>query len=481
MDSPRDNSAIPDLTSENGVAGGWPSPEVEQRWGRYLIEKLLAKGGQALVFQACDQVGAAGHVALKTPKYAIAPERVRNWIASYAEPLTELDHPNIVQIRDAGEVGGVPYVATELIRGLPLKNHVENSPPSLAQMLDWAIDLTDALDQAHKRGIVHCDVKPRNIIFSLKGEPLIIDFGISSLVTAYEPERGLGYFATPAYMAPEQARGDQDADHRVDIFGLGAVVKYLMAETGPYGRKERDEDYVQAAKEGQVQMLDCDVDPRKRRALARIANRAMDPEPDRRYRNMGEMLHALRRVRNRPRFIAATVGAVVLVAAVVLGAMMLPDAGRQGAATGPIKAGLEIHFQRARQTGVYQVLTADAVPLHSGDRIQIHAEFDRMLVPYLVAVTSEGQVRVLHPDQGGKAEPARKVQFPPGKNEWVELTPPGGTETIILLAAERPVDDVSKFSSSRLNSAAFPVRPLGAVVSTPVPFTVNCPVPPDSQ
>ncbi len=432
-----------------------PSPG--QTWGKYLIEKQLGEGGQAVVFQAFDQLGPAGHAALKLPRRRIPSEQFQAWIAGEAEPLVKLDHPNIVRVLDAGCVGDTPYVATQLVLGLPIGSYVKNNPPSLRQILDWTIQLADALACAHENGIIHRDLKPRNVIITPEGEPQIIDFGISSLVGAYAPEHETGLSGSPPFMPPEQARADPQADHRVDIFALGAVLKHLMVQTGPYGRKENREDYLQAARDGQVQLLDCDVGPRKRRALARIANRAMDPEPDSRYRNAKEMLRALRRVRTRPRFIAAAVGAVVLAAAVVLGAMALPRAGRPVAPTGPIKASLEIHFQRARQTGVYQVLTADAVPLHSGDRIQIHAEFDRMLVPYLVGVDSEGQVRVLHPDQGAKAKPVRKLQFPPGRDEWLELTPPGGTETIILLASERPVGDVSQLQDQLLSYGRPPV------------------------
>lgn len=228
-------AAAPD--AETAVTAGpeVPTPEAGQTWGKFLIEKSLGRGGQAVVCQAYDRLGPAGHVAFKIPCCHVPASRVEEWIRDEAEPLGRLDHPSIVRVVDVGAVDGVPYVATELIDGLPLNDHVQRAPPSDRQVLDWAIQLAEALDCAHACGVVHRDLKPANVMIARDGRPLIIDFGISSLVSAYQPARPPDASGTPAFMAPEQARPDGQADHRADVFALGGVLKFLLTGAGPYG------------------------------------------------------------------------------------------------------------------------------------------------------------------------------------------------------------------------------------------------------
>ncbi|MGB2823782.1 MAG: serine/threonine-protein kinase, partial [Phycisphaerae bacterium] len=230
-----EGQAPPD--ADTVVAGGpeTVAPAAGETWGKFVIEKALGRGGQAIVCQAFDRLGPAGHVALKIPRRAVPPSRVESWIQEEAGPLGKLDHPNIVRVVDAGAVDGVPFVATRLIEGLPLSSHALRARPSERQVLDWMIQLADALDYAHRSGVVHRDLKPANVVIAADGRPLIIDFGLSSLISAYQPTHASDTSGTPAFMAPEQARPGAEIDHRVDIFALGGVLKCLLDGAGPYG------------------------------------------------------------------------------------------------------------------------------------------------------------------------------------------------------------------------------------------------------
>lgn len=123
-----DLPTVSDTGNHGPQSGEWAArlPVPGQTWGRYLIEKQLGSGGQALVFQAFDRFGVAGHVVLKVPRRPVPPAADQAWSSSETEPLAKLDHSNIVRVLDAGCVDGVPYVATELVEGLPLDEHVKN-------------------------------------------------------------------------------------------------------------------------------------------------------------------------------------------------------------------------------------------------------------------------------------------------------------------------------------------------------------------
>jgi len=447
------NPAVPlvGAPSESSIAST-PShagyPAAGETWGKFLIEKTLAAGGQGEVFQAFDQLGPAGHVALKVPRKPVPIERIQQWLDSEVAPLVKLDHPNIVRVLDAGCVGEVPYVATQLVQGLPLNAHVKANPPSPKQILDWMIQLADALHHAHSQGIVHRDLKPQNVVITPAGKPLVIDFGVAQLVTAYQPEPETDISGTFAFMAPEQARGDPDADHRVDVFGLGGILKFLLQGEGPYGRGTA---FLAKAREGRVELLSCGAFRGLRRALCRVANRALAPDPPGRYRSADDLARALRRIRSRRALLACAAGLLGLAAAIVALCVAL---GRPSGPHEP-RADLQVLFQRANDVGSHRILRPFCVPLRTGDRIQIHAKLTEPLVVYLVAASSSGTLQVLYPPQGKGAQPTREVHVPPGPDDWLPLEPPPCTETLILLARREPLKDVEALLQ-QLRSAGSP-------------------------
>ncbi len=429
----RNETTMPPYTELSAPRAPAPSeglPAPGETWGRYLIERSLGAGGQAEVFQAYGRFGVAGHVALKVSRLPVPDDQVSAWLSAEADALVKLDHPGIVRVVDAGVEGGLPYVATSLVDGLPLDGYVKNEAPAPPRVLDWMLQLTDAVRHAHARGVVHRDLKPQNIVVTPQGRPMIIDFGVSRLISPYDPALPRGISGTPAYMAPEQARGEASADQRVDVFALGGVLKYLLTGSAPYGDSPGS---FQAMCEGRVEAVDEGRGSALRRGLARVANRALAAEADKRLGSVDQMHRSLASLRSRRQILVALGGGVAAISVAALGWRLLAPAGPPPAASGE----LTIHFQRANQSGSYQVLTADLLPLVSGDRIQVQVRFSQPLCPYLLGASTDGQLAVLYPPEDQVPGAVRELSVPADRDEWLPLTGPGGTQTILLLACRQ--------------------------------------------
>jgi tetratricopeptide (TPR) repeat protein len=203
--------------------------------GRYLIDRELGRGGMATVYLARD-LRHDRPVALKVfhPELAGAlGERFLREIRVAAR----LGHPHILTVHDSGDADGLLWYTMPVVDGESLRQRLKREGPlPLSEAVRIGQSVADALDFAHRRGVIHRDIKPENILL-FGNEPMVADFGIALALDATDQERltltGLS-LGTPSYMSPEQALGDSRVDRRSDIYSLGCVVYEMLAGEPPY-------------------------------------------------------------------------------------------------------------------------------------------------------------------------------------------------------------------------------------------------------
>ena len=205
--------------------------------GRYRIVETIGGGGTALVHRASVE-GGGPDVAVKElrPQFAADPTLRRRFLRE-AELSRQLDHPGIVRLLDAGEEGGVPFMAMELVKGETLRQVIDRDGKlSFGYARSLFIDVARALDHAHASGIIHRDVKPQNI-FVTEGGARLGDFGNARVVSLASVTGASLTWGTPEYVAPEVfVRGR--ADPRSDLYSLGAVLYEMLTGQLPWSRSE---------------------------------------------------------------------------------------------------------------------------------------------------------------------------------------------------------------------------------------------------
>jgi eukaryotic-like serine/threonine-protein kinase len=206
---------------------------VGQTLGHYHILSAIGAGAMGEVYLARD-TRLDRQVALKIlpPQFTRSRERVARFRRE-AKAASALNHPNIITIYDIGEIGGIWFIAAELIEGVTLRQRLTAGRMELQEVLGITVQCGSGLEAAHQAGIVHRDIKPENIMVRRDGLVKVVDFGLARVAetgqeSAVEASRAGAVIGTPRYMSPEQARG-QKLDARTDIFSLGAVLYEMVA------------------------------------------------------------------------------------------------------------------------------------------------------------------------------------------------------------------------------------------------------------
>lgn len=221
--------------------------------GVYEVEKLLAEGGMGAVYLARD-TNLGLPVVVKVPHARFLAEKgFRARLAREVAELVKLEHPNVVRILARGEVDDVPFFVLQYLGGGSLEDRLEDGRRQTPEeVLRWLPTMASTLDFVHRRGSLHRDVKPGNVLFDEEGHVFLSDFGVAKAVegdTQGEALTGTGVgIGSPRYMAPEQGLG-QDVGPRADLYGLGSTVFEALTGRPPFGEGNAVEILLRKARE----------------------------------------------------------------------------------------------------------------------------------------------------------------------------------------------------------------------------------------
>ncbi len=273
-----DERAVAAPTSGARDAGAGFGEEVGAQIGPYQLLQELGEGGFGRVFLAQQQEPVARQVALKVIKVGMDTRQVVARFEQERQALALMDHPHIARVLDAGATAaGRPYFVMDLVRGLPIVAYCDRDRLSIGERLAVFVQVCDAVQHAHGKGVIHRDLKPSNVLVTVQdGRPhaKVIDFGVAKATaqpltdkTLYTEQRQI--IGTLQYMSPEQAEGSLDIDTRTDVYALGVLLYELLAGSTPFDRTTlRLEDF------GDVQRLIREFDaPRPSQRVAAANDR----------------------------------------------------------------------------------------------------------------------------------------------------------------------------------------------------------------
>ena len=271
-----------------------PPPEISSGTtfaDKYKIQEELGRGGMGVVYKAVD-TKLKRTVALKflPPEMTSDPEAKERFVHE-AQAAAALDHPNICIVHEVEEAEERTYISMAFVEGQSLKERINQGPLNVEEALEIAIQVAEGLEEAHKKGIIHRDIKSANIMVTGKGQAKIMDFGLAKVRGGTLVTREGTTMGTVAYMSPEQAR-TETVDHRTDIWSLGVVLYEMIGGQLPFkGDKEASMMY-SIVHEAPASLKE--LKPDTPAEVQQIINRALKKKPESRYQSVPEMLKELK-------------------------------------------------------------------------------------------------------------------------------------------------------------------------------------------
>ncbi|RME98083.1 MAG: hypothetical protein D6768_18180, partial [Chloroflexi bacterium] len=260
--------------------------------GPYRVIEQLGSGGMATVFKAYHP-SLDRYVAIKVlhPAFKSDPQFFERFKRE-ARIVANLEHPNIIPVYDFNEHHGEPYLVMRFIEGHTLKPNLDGEPLPAEQIVRLIRPVCQALDYAHKQGVLHRDIKPSNIMITKDGSVFVTDFGLARMVQAGESTLSHDVMVgTPQYISPEQAQGSKNIDGRTDIYSLGVVLYQMVTGRVPFNADTpfatvHDHIYTPLP-------LPSDINPKIDPAVERLLLKALAKNPDDRYATAADLLAAI--------------------------------------------------------------------------------------------------------------------------------------------------------------------------------------------
>jgi serine/threonine protein kinase/Tol biopolymer transport system component len=312
LESPAINAAALIALNEDGDATQESTRSLVGRAvSHYRILRKLGAGGMGEVYRAHDSV-LRRDVAIKIlPAYvAQDADRLRRF-EQEAQAAAALSHPHILAVHEFGTFEGVPYLVSELLEGQTLRQLLRRGPVPVRKAIDYSVQIAHGLAAAHEKGIVHRDLKPENLFVSKDGHVKILDFGLAKLKhrepgahgvarpVMHDTDPGVA-MGTPSYMAPEQVRR-RPADHRTDIFALGATLYEMLSGKMAFKRE--------TSAETMTAILNDEppgISPVAPPSLQRVVHRCLEKNPEQRFQTASDLAFALEALSDSGSLPAAT-------------------------------------------------------------------------------------------------------------------------------------------------------------------------------
>ena len=269
--------------------------------GTYEIVGLLGAGGMGEVYRARDnQLGRDVAIKILPGFLSRDPDRLRRF-EQEARAAAALNHPNILAVHQMGMHEGAPYMVSELLEGSTLRERLARGPLAARKAVEYAGQTAHGLAAAHEKGIVHRDLKPENLFVTADGRLKILDFGLAKLIpkpddaessaatVSGQTEPGV-VLGTVGYMAPEQVRG-QPADHRADLFALGAILYEMLTGRRSFHKPTSAETMSAILNEEPTPV--SQIAPGVAPALQRVVQRCLEKSPEQRFHSASDLAFAL--------------------------------------------------------------------------------------------------------------------------------------------------------------------------------------------
>jgi serine/threonine protein kinase len=270
--------------------------------GPYEIRSEIGAGGMGEVYRAHDtRLGRDVAIKVLPAHFSSDPDRLRRF-EQEARAAAALNHPNILAVHQLGTYEGMPYLVSELLHGETLREALRRGALPLRKATDYAMQIANGLAAAHEKGIVHRDLKPENLFLTRDGRLKILDFGLAKLTqtsdvstddrtfTQHDGTNPGSVMGTAGYMSPEQVRGEP-ADHRADVFALGAIFYEMLTGTRAFRKPTAAETMTAILNEDPTPI--AQLAPATPLPLQRVVHRCLEKNPAQRFQSALDLSFAV--------------------------------------------------------------------------------------------------------------------------------------------------------------------------------------------